>query len=206
MSLPAPMKLFIGAIIVVLMGVGFYLVQWKPTYEQITSNKLKVSDQEGEIANLNRQKEEYPKVLDENNKLKVELQNVIQSQLTPESESEFVPSYIADIEKLVEQQRARMGDPDFQVVSLTPENNVKSSGPQVLAGYPTRGFQMSLTGRYASVIDFLRQLSALKLKRLVTVSKINLAPTGSKENYYESPVLSITLPITVYLREDKGGK
>lgn len=210
MSLPAPMKLFIGAIIVVLMGVGFYLVQWKPIYDEMTLKEQAIAEQESKISELERKKEEYPKVLDENQKLQVELQNVIQSQLTPESESEFVPSYIADIEKLVEQQRARMGDPDFQVVSLTPEANTRATGgPQALAGYPTRGFQMSLTGRYASVIDFLRQLSALKLKRLVTVSKINLTPnsTNSKDlNYFESPVLSITLPITVYLREDKGGK
>ena len=211
MSLPAPMKLFIGFIIVILMGVGFYLVQWKPIYDDIAARRVEVAEQENTIADLNRQKQEYPKVLDENNKLKVELQNVIQSQLTPESESEFVPSYIADIEKLVEQQRSRMGDPDFQVVSLTPETSVKSSGPQALSGYPTRGFQMSLTGRYTSVIDFLRQLSALKLKRLVTVTRINLSPgsgggSASKDNYYESPTLNITLPITVYLREDKGGK
>ncbi len=204
MSLPAPMKIFIGLIIILLIGGGWYLAGWKADIDQAKILDADIIQKQSDLATVKKQKEELPKEQDKNRQLQAELRSVIQEQLTPESESEFVPSYIADIEKLVEQQRARMGDPDFIVVSLTPENvsgGGKSSAPTALSGYPTRGFQMSLTGRYATVIDFLRQLGDLKLKRLVTISKITLSPVGSSENYFESPVLNVTLPITVYLRE-----
>jgi len=50
----------------------------------------------------------------------------------------------------------------------------------------------------------LRQLGALKLKRLVTVSKLNLSRTAGidKKDYAKSPILTITMPISVYLRKE----
>lgn len=203
----APLKLFLGLIAILIMAVVFYFVDWKGKFEMLESVKTEITKQETELQKIKQEKEELPKIQDRNRQLQAELRAVIQEQLTPESESEFVPAYIADIERLVEQQRSRMGDPDFIVESLTPDAGSsanKENAPSALSDYPTRGFQMQLSGRYASVVDFLRQLGALKLKRLVTVSKISLTPKGSSKNYSESPVLNVTLPITVYLRKDGG--
>jgi len=63
-------------------------------------------------------------------------------------------------------------------------------------------FQMSLKGKYLTVIDFLRQLGALKLKRLVTINKLSLSPAETPKGG-SSPALNITIPITAYL--SKGG-
>ena len=95
-----------------------------------------------------------------------------------------------------------MNDPDFIITAMTPESKTDSSSVNVLSSYPARSFQMSLTGRYTTVIDFLRQLGALKLKRLVTISKLSLTGAPDSKNYSKSPKLTITMPISVYLRKE----
>lgn len=204
--MPQATKFIIGLILIAAIVGGFWLVNWKTQNENLKSLQTELQTKQVELDNANRQKETLASLKEDNAKLIAQLNSVIQEQLTAESESEFVPSYIADVERLVEQQRARMGDPDFIVESLDPgtEDSNKDNAPEALAGYPTRGFQMSLTGRYATVVDFLRQLGALKLKRLVTVSRINLTLKGTPEDYSKSPVLNVTLPITVYMRKESG--
>ncbi len=61
---------------------------------------------------------------------------------------------------------------------------------------------MEMTGRYSTLVEFLYQLGALELDRLVTINEISLKPKNSKGGGEEgSPVLSITIPITAYLRQ-----
>lgn len=208
MGLPAPMKVALAFFIILMIAGGFWLFDWKAKDEAIQNLNTEIIAEKDKYAGIQQKLAQRSVEEERYRKLQADLQAVIQEQLTPESESEFVPSYIADIERLVEQQRARMGDPSFIITSLTPESSAKKNdGIPVLAGYPTRGFQMQLTGRYSTVIDFLRQLGALKLKRLVTVSNIKLSGgvgQGKDVNYAESPALNVTLPITVYLRS--GGE
>ena len=74
--------------------------------------------------------------------------------------------------------------------------------PAVLKKFPTRTFQMTMRGRYATLIEFLYQLGDLRLERLVTINKIALTPDGSdKKSGGKSPVLTIQIPITAYMRE-----
>lgn len=212
MALPTPMKVVLALFIIVLIGLGFWLVDWQKKMNEIKQQEKTLGDKKKELGDMEKLILELPQEKKRQEELKRELREVIQEQLTPETESEFVPSYIADIEKLVEQERVRMGDPDFIIISLTPGALTSTSGgkeaadegPAALAGYPTRTFQMSLTGRYASIIDFLRQLGALKLKRLVTINRLNLSP-GGEAVPGKSPTLSITMPITAYLRQPTGG-
>ncbi|MDQ7822109.1 MAG: hypothetical protein RDV48_04875 [Candidatus Eremiobacteraeota bacterium] len=212
MALPTPMKIVLAIFIIILIGLGFWLVDWQKKTAEIKQLETTLNDKKGEYEKNQALVKALPQETERKKQLERELKAVIQEQLTPETESEFVPSYIADIERLVEQERTRMGDPDFIINNLTPgalttvggtAKKEADTGPTALAGYPTRTFQMQLTGRYATVIDFLRQLGALKLKRLVTINRISLSPSGgSKEG--GSPPLNITIPITAYLRQGGG--
>lgn len=203
MEIPNFMKIFIGLIIIVFMVAIFWATSWRTPIEAANNADKEIKEVNDKIADVNRQKAEIPQLEAEITKLNQELQATIQQELTPESETDFVPSYMADVEKLVEQQRIRMNDPDFIITAMTPEGKSDSqSSPSVLSSYPARSFQMSLTGRYTTVIDFLRQLGALKLKRLVTVSKLTLSGSPNSENYSQSPMLTITMPISVYLRKE----
>jgi len=68
-----------------------------------------------------------------------------------------------------------------------------------LKSFPTRVLNMSMRGKYATLIDFLYQLGALKLERLVTIDKIALSPAD--KSTAGSPTLTITIPITAYMRQ-----
>jgi Tfp pilus assembly protein PilO len=205
MEIPNFMKIFITLIIILFMGGIFYALQWRGPIDEKKQAEQQIETLNQELQTVLSQKEEIPKLQAQIREKEAELQATIQQELTPESETDFVPSYMADVEKLVEAQRIRMNDPDFIITAMTPESNSdNSSSVKVLSSYPARSFQMSLTGRYTTIIDFLRQLGALKLKRLVTVSKLNLSRTAGidKKDYAKSPILTITMPISVYLRKE----
>lgn len=53
---------------------------------------------------------------------------------------------------------------------------------------------MQLTGRYGTIIDFLRQRGALKLKRVVTISRMSLSLSNDVEPG-QSPTLSVSMPM-----------
>lgn len=72
---------------------------------------------------------------------------------------------------------------------------------ETLQGFPTRVFDMNMTGRYSTLVKFLYQLGALELDRLVTINKISLAPDSKSKNLGGTPVLNVTIPITAYLRQ-----
>jgi Tfp pilus assembly protein PilO len=204
MEIPNVMKIFIGIIIIVFMVAIFWLTSWQKIDKDIEAQVSQLNKINEDIKQAEKDKEEIKALEVKLANKKLELDANIQQKLTPESETDFVPSYMADVEKLVEQQRMRMNDPDFIITAMTPEtkSDSNSSVNNVLASYPARSFQMSLTGRYTTVIDFLKQLGALKLKRLVTVSKLTLSGSPDKDNYSKSPMLTITMPISVYLRKE----
>jgi Tfp pilus assembly protein PilO len=204
MEIPNVMKIFIGIIIIVFMVAIFWLTSWQKIDKDIDAQVSQLNKINDDIKQAEKDKEEIKALEVKLANKKLELDANIQQKLTPESETDFVPSYMADVEKLVEQQRMRMNDPDFIITAMTPEtkSDSNSSVNNVLASYPARSFQMSLTGRYTTVIDFLKQLGALKLKRLVTVSKLTLSGSPDKDNYSKSPMLTITMPISVYLRKE----
>jgi hypothetical protein len=56
-----------------------------------------------------------------------------------------------------------------------------------------------MTSKYSTLIDFLYQLGAMKLDRLVTINRISLSP-GKTEGGNASPVLSVSMPITAYMK------
>lgn len=202
MEIPNAMKIVIALMIIIAMGFGFYILQWKEPLESAKASEAELVKIAAELETVEKQKEEIPRLRTQIIDAERELQEVIQQELTPESEADFIPSYMADVERLVEHQRMRMQDPDFILNTIRPDTGKKSSAPSSLASYPVKNFDMTLTGRYATIIDFLRQLGALKLKRLVTVNEITLSGSVSKDNYTASPVLTISLPLSVYLRKD----
>lgn len=203
MEIPNVMKIVLGVILIAFVGVGFYFVQWKTPMEERKAAEESIVQLNNEMTQVQRDLDSIESLRTQLNNAEAELQAVIQQELTPESEKEFVASYLADVEKMVEHERSRMADPDFTLMTIAPEGNAKSGdSPASLASYPVKTFNMTLKGRYATVIDFLRQLGALKLKRLVTVNKISLNGQYDKDSYSKSPVLSVTIPLSVYLRKD----
>lgn len=217
-----PMKVAVAIVIIALMGLGFYMVDWSEKQKKIEELQAQYQEKvqqkerlEADIAKL----EEYEKEVD---KLEKELLSLVQSKFTQEEPELFVANYIAEIERMVVGQQEATGDYDFKITSITPQGekmqqvntgggdeggDSKGGGQQsaaeeseTLQGFPTRVFNMTMTGRYATLVDFLYELGALELDRLVTINQISLAPQGNSEDG-QSPVLTVTIPITAYLRQ-----
>ena len=98
MEIPNIMKIFIGIIVIVFMVAIFWLTSWQNYDNQKKDLDKQIADINTEIGTINKQKEEIPKLRADISNLERELQATIQQELTPESETEFVPSYMADVE------------------------------------------------------------------------------------------------------------
>jgi len=202
MTVPTPMKIVVAIFVVLLIGMGFWLIDWQKKSAELRSLSINLSQREQEHERCLSLTKALPQETQRKKELARQLREVVQEQLPAEKQNEIVASYISDIDKLALQQRTRMNDPDFQIISLSPgpltTTAAKSEDGDILKNYPTRTFQMQFSGRYSSVVDFLRQLGALKLKRLVTIDRITLSPSGDPS--HGPPPLSVGMPITAYIR------
>jgi Tfp pilus assembly protein PilO len=223
-----PMKIAVAGLIIVLMGVGFYVVSWSEKYKEIESLKAQKEERIAQKERLEADVAQLPKFREEAAALEKELLSLVQSKFTKEEPELFVANYIAEIERLVADQQEVTGDDSFRIKSITPRGEQVTETPvdgdegeestsssdkggkkggggsasesQTLQGFPTRVFAMDMTGRYSTLVEFLYQLGNLELDRLVTINEISLKPETSKDEP-GSPVLSITIPITAYLRQ-----
>ncbi len=217
MTLTNPMKVVLALVLIALIGLGFWVMDWQKKFAEIKQLDSTLQQKEEQFKKAQQKVADLPKELQRKDELTRTLQSLIREQLSPEPIEVFVPAYITEIEKLVMYETERMRDPSFTVISITPgalltpgaeagkagEAGKEEKGAgEVLKGYPTRTFQMTLKGKYITLIDFLYQLGALKLKRLVTIDKITLAPMETKPG--ESPILSIIMPVTAYLWQGGG--
>lgn len=219
MSLTTPMKLILALVIILLIGVGFYVLDWQKKQQQIDQLTADLNAKKDKLAKTEEEIKQLPILTAKVDELEKQLQALVASKFTQEEPELFVANYIAEIERMVVGQQEATGDYDFSITSITPgamqatavaggeeekegakaDIETASQGPEALQGFPTRVFQMQMKGRYATLVDFLYQLGALELDRLVTINKISLSPSAGDPG--ESPVLSVTIPITAYLRQ-----
>ena len=217
MTLTTPMKVVLAVIIIAIIGLGFWMLDWQTKWQQ--EAQLKKSRQE-KLADKERFEKDLQQVDDlirKNSELKKQLDSIVIISMGSEKPEEFVPNYLARVETLVAQVATENNDRSFEIVSLTP-GKPQQSGASVkpgekgaspapaaaaLAGQTTRQFQMSMKGKYETVIDFLDRLGKLEMERLVTVDKLSLAPAGGTP---AEPILAIALPLTAYMNTGGGGK
>ena len=221
------MKILLAAMVIGIIGLGFWMLDWQQKQQSINQYDTTLTEKTAELDKIKVDVKQIDKLNEENQGLKNELKKVMEAGILPENPQEFVANYIMQISTLVEKIQREDNDDSFVLVSLTPGNQVNqavntgkpaagASGapagapsaapdkpaaaavPEALKQYPTRTFQMSMKGRYETLIDFLDRLGRLELQRLVTVNKLSLTPEGEVKG--GSPTLNITMPLTAYLR------
>lgn len=228
MNLTTPMKVLLVVIIVALVGVSFYLMDWQKKLANLKELQTTLDSKNQELERNQKMVEKLPELYKESDELQSDLERLLIANIKPEPEWAFVSNYLKEIEKLVLYERQRMNDPSFSIQSITPgamqaptagkmdekkpegapdqpKKEEAASVAPALMQFPTRKFQMTLLGKYGTLVDFLQQLGALKLRRLVTIDKILLTPSEGKGVGF-SPVLNITIPITAYLSKGGGGQ
>lgn len=199
MCIPNPMKVVIALCVIVLTGFGFYCADWQKkmaTTQMLAHTSAEKAD---ELEVYTKMAMELPAEKKRNEQLARELAGIIRTQLAPEKGADFVPAYMADIEKLVENVKMKMGDRNFLITVLNPGAASKEANDGYLSDCPRKSFQLQLSGRYGTVVDFLRQLGELKLRRLVTIDRLSLSPSAEVRSG-QSPTLSVAMPMTAYLR------
>jgi Tfp pilus assembly protein PilO len=216
MSLTTPMKIIIAFILIGLIGAGFYLLDWQAKFQERDSQKKQLEEANQKLAKIKEDIKMLPELTRQMEEKERELQALVSSKMSQEDPQLFVANYIAEIERMVVAQQEATGDYDFDITSIAPgtastvsapsggnssappPDAGSSNTPEALQGFPTRVFNMQMTARYSTLVDFLYQLGALKLDRLVTINKISLAP--GKVDGGESPVLTVQIPITAYMK------
>ena len=217
-----PMKVAVAVVIIALMAVGFYVADWSDKYKQIEDLETQHQERIAEKERLEADVAKLPEYRAEAARLEKELLSMVQSKFTKEEPELFVANYIAEIERMVVAQQESTGDFDFTIKSITPRGQKVSQvntgddegegdsaeaeasaaeESETLQGFPTRVFDMKMTGKYSTLIDFLYELGALELDRLVTINSIDLKPQGSDADDGLSPILDVSIPITAYLRK-----
>lgn len=218
MTLTTPVKVVLAVIIIAIIGLGFWMLDWQAKQTQINQLDKTLSEKTADKERMEKDLQQVDELVKVNTDLKKQLEDVAKISITSEKDQEFVPNYLATVEKLVAEVAKDKGDKDFEIVALTPGKPQQSGGgakpgekgasPAPAAGgalssYPTRQFQMSMRGRYDTVIEFLDRLGQLKMQRLVTVDKLSLAPSGGTAS---EPILSIGLPLTAYMNTGGGAQ
>lgn len=199
MCIPNPMKVVIALCVIVLTGLGFYCADWQKKMATTQMLAHTSAEKAEELEAYTKMAMELPAEKKRNEQLARELAGIIKTQLAPEKGADFVPAYMADIEKLVENVKMKMGDQNFLITVLNPGAASKEAGDGYLSDYPRKSFQLQLSGRYGTVVDFLRQLGELKLRRLVTIDRLSLSPSAEARGG-QSPTLSVAMPMTAYLQ------
>lgn len=220
MTINTPIKLLIAIIASVMIVVMFHFLDWKDKTEKIASNMTEITTLEEQYRKDQELIKELPNLTREKAELEDELQRVVQTNLVPEKAELFVANYIKEIEKLTMEEAFSSGDRSFEIISITPgaltsqsadgtDANASNASddegvdatPDALKQFPTRMFQMTMKGKYTTLVKFLYQLGDLKLERLVTINKISLQPESTNKDEGGSPVLQIQIPITAYMRQ-----
>lgn len=219
----ALMKFFLFIMIVVLMGFGFHFGMYQDKITKITAYRTQQKDQEKEIARLKAIAEK----LTEWEKAKKEFGALLASFQKGMSLKDFIPSFLVDIERLAAEQRVRMNDPSFKVVTISPgatsatvqapvkQDETKTDGAAStatsspvesapVAGAQKVAIQLTMEGRFDTLLDFFQQLTEFKLNKLVTLQRLSLAPKDKTGR--GAPILTITIPMEAYMFGEGGGR
>lgn len=195
----APLKILVAVILLGLCLSGYYLLDYQTKLSELDQLKRSIQAAEQRLADNRSKLQRLPELTARLHALEAELSQLIDRPGTDDPER-FVTAYLADLERLVLSQQATSGDDSFRLQAVTPgkpEEGTEEDPNEALQGAPRRVFQMSFQGRYATLADFLVELGALRLDRLVTINKIVLSPVSGKQ----SGVLEIEMPVTAYLKQ-----
>ena len=205
-----PMKVIIAIIAILLIGAGFYMFDWSEKWERKKAAEANLAAKKDELNTLKEAIKELPLLQQQVREKQEELQKVISTKVSNETPDEFVGNYLREIERLVLDEQKATSDYTFVIKSIAPGNAQAASAPasggqapaqetpEALAAFQTRVFTMSLTGKYATIVEFLYQLGAMKLDRLVTINSLHMTRGGEAGS--TSPKLNLDLPITAYLK------
>lgn len=192
------LKMIVAVSLIVLMFIGFWVVRYQPEQNEIASLNAEIQQQETQYQQLQAESQNLEKW----EQAKTAFEQVIAKlHQTAVPVKNFIPSFLKDIEQLVENEKRAAADPTFKITSITPgapQSGAPASSSSAGSSDQEKALvQLNFTGRFNTLVDFLQQLSNLKLNKLVTIQQLSLTPSGSTEG--GSPTLTINMPFQIYM-------
>jgi Tfp pilus assembly protein PilO len=189
--------------ILVLMIVVFLagFLSWQYNYVPIIKNKAEwenslkeLREYRNKVEDIKNRFNEVQNILNKYDELK----KVLQVSTSSNRKQGFISFTLKNIEKIINEVREQTKDKNFKLSNI----NFGSIGSRTIGGSEnTPGISiksteitMSLTGKYSTIIYFLRQLADQnKVGSLVRIKTVSFSP--SKVEVGKSPVLSASLTL-----------
>ncbi|MFN8611537.1 MAG: type 4a pilus biogenesis protein PilO [Vulcanimicrobiota bacterium] len=167
-------KLIGGISAILLLAGGFFVFDWSERYQRRDSAQAQLRERQLKWTQLRTEIAEYPKLQQETRHKRSQLDQAMAGTGGREAGDDLVANYLVEVER-----RAN----GLNIRSITP----------AAANERARVFNLSMEGSYANLVDFLYELSARRLDRVVTINSLRLGQAhGGK--------LNIELPVTAYPR------
>lgn len=197
MTLTGPMKCILALVTVAVIAVGFWMLDWQPRLRQCDDLRVEAVQKQQDYRAICEQLRGLTALIHENETLKARLDGLVRGHLAGrETVDRALATMLVRLESTTTDARTPL-----TITALTPgaakEAPAAASTPAagVLARFPSRQFNLQMSGRFDAVLGFLDAVSNLALEHLVTVDSLTLTATGDRNSR-----LSITLPITAYLK------
>jgi hypothetical protein len=189
--------------ILVLVIVVFLAVflSWQYNYVPIIKNKSEwenslnaLRDYKNKVENIKKRFNEVQYIL---NKYE-ELNKVLQVSTSSNKKQGFISFTLKNIEKIINEVREQTKDKDFKLsnINFGSISSRTIGGSENTPGISIKSTEitMSLSGRYSTIIYFLRQLSDQnKVGSLVRIKTVSFSPSNVEVG--KSPVLSASLTL-----------
>ncbi len=186
-------------LIIVVFLAGF--LSWQYNYAPIKKNKAEWENSLNALRDYKNKVEDvknrFNEVQDILNKYE-ELNKVLQVSTSPNQKQGFISLTLKNIEKIINEVREQTKDKDFKLSNI----NFGSIGSRTIGGnenmpgisIKSTEITMSLSGKYSTIIYFLRQLSDQnKVGNLVRIKTVSFSPSNVQVG--KSPVLSVNLTL-----------
>jgi len=189
--------------ILVLMIVIFLtaFLSWQYNYAPVSKNKAEwennfnaLKDYKNKVEDIKNRFNEVQNIL---NKYE-ELNKVLQVSTSSKQKQGFISFTLKNIEKIINEVREQTKDKNFKLSNI----NFGSIGSRTIGGSENNSgisiksteITMSLTGKYSTIIYFLKQLSDQgKVGSLIRIKSISFSPSNVQVG--KSPVLSVSLTL-----------
>ncbi|MGB9638641.1 MAG: hypothetical protein ACPL1F_05035, partial [bacterium] len=162
-------------------------MEWENTQKKLEEYKTKVDQVKNRFNEVQNILNKYE-----------ELSRVLQVSSTSNKNQGFISFTLKNIEKIINEVREQTKDKDFKLsnINFGSISNRTIGGSENATGISIKSTEitMSITGKYSTIIYFLKQLSNQnKVGTLIRVKTISFSPSNVEVG--KSPTLSVSLTI-----------
>lgn len=196
-------------IISLILGVTFGLVGvyyfsfYKVKAKEITKLSEELEKKERELENIRFLFTEVAGKEQTKKKRKAELRRLEKGL----PEVEYVPTLLTEIENLAAETLSQVSSlSPGQIASPASQASAQGEAVAPAVVYKEMSLSIPFRGSYQSLKDFLNRLAAFPM--VIVVNSLAISKAGEVDAYDATPILSVSLPTTIYIlpKGGRGGK